>query len=172
MDHFAKEDDELFTAIAKGELHRNFQGYTTKSGADLIGIGVTSIGNGVDYFAQNHKDLKLYEKALDNGELPIFKGYELSSDDIIRQDVIMELMSNFKIDIKRFEKEHKLNFFEYFPNVKNDLKEFEEDELLIISDNNIIVNETGSMLIRNIAMAFDAYLQKIPEEKRQFSKTV
>jgi oxygen-independent coproporphyrinogen-3 oxidase len=172
MDHFAKEDDELFTAINKGELHRNFQGYTTKHGADLIGIGVTSIGNGKDYFAQNHKDIKLYEAALDKGELPIFKGYELSKDDIVRQDVIMELMSNFKIDIKRFEKEHNLNFFEYFPNVKSDLKEFEDDYLLSISDDFIEVGETGSMLIRNIAMVFDAYLQKIPEEKRRFSKTV
>jgi oxygen-independent coproporphyrinogen-3 oxidase len=172
MDHFAKEDDELFTAIAKGELHRNFQGYTTKHGADLIGIGVTSIGNGVDYFAQNHKDLKLYEQDLDNGKLPILKGYQLSADDIIRQDVIMELMSNFKIDIKRFEREHNLNFFEYFPNLKADLKEFEDDYLLSINQDFIEVGETGSMLIRNIAMAFDAYLSKIPEDKRRFSKTV
>ena len=79
MDHFAKPDDELFKAIQKGELHRNFQGYTTKGGADLIGIGVTSIGDGVDYYAQNYKDLRQYEEALDEGKLPTFKGYNLSS---------------------------------------------------------------------------------------------
>ena len=101
MDHFAKPEDELFKAIKKGELHRNFQGYTTKGGADLIGIGVTSIGNGVDYYAQNFKDLNEWEEAIDNGNLPVFKGYRLSDDDQLRQYVIMELMSNFSLNIKR-----------------------------------------------------------------------
>jgi oxygen-independent coproporphyrinogen-3 oxidase len=172
MDHFAKEDDELFQAIEKGELHRNFQGYTTKGGSDLIGIGLTSIGNGVDYYAQNHKDMKLYEKALDDGKLPIFKGIILNQDDMIRQDVIMELMSNFKIDVKRFENNHQIEFYKYFDNVKSDLQELVNDNLVTITDESISVSETGTMLIRNIAMVFDAYLKKIPEDKRRFSKTV
>jgi oxygen-independent coproporphyrinogen-3 oxidase len=172
MDHFAKENDELFKAIEKGELHRNFQGYTTKGGSDLIGIGLTSIGNGKDYYAQNYKDMKPYEKALDEGRLPIFKGIILNQDDMIRQDVIMELMSNFKIDIKRFENSHNVEFFSYFDNIKSDLSEFVDDELVHISDEAIKVSETGTMLIRNIAMVFDAYLKKIPESKRRFSKTV
>jgi oxygen-independent coproporphyrinogen-3 oxidase len=172
MDHFAKENDELFKAIEKGQLHRNFQGYTTKGGADLIGIGLTSIGNGVDYYAQNHKDMKLYEKALDEGKLPIFKGIILNQDDIIRQNVIMELMSNFKIDIKRFENNFDIKFFEYFGNVKEDLKEFIDDGLVSIDDSSLDVSQTGTMLIRNIAMVFDAYLKKIPVEQRRFSKTV
>ncbi|PZP11570.1 MAG: oxygen-independent coproporphyrinogen III oxidase, partial [Aliarcobacter butzleri] len=92
MDHFAKPEDELFKAIEKGELHRNFQGYTTKGGADLIGIGLTSIGNGVDYYAQNFKELEPWENAIDNGDLPVYKGYRLSDDDMLRQFVIMELM--------------------------------------------------------------------------------
>lgn len=172
MDHFAKEDDELFKAINKGELHRNFQGYTTKGGADLIGIGLTSIGDGIDYYAQNHKDMKLYEEALDNGNLPIYKGIVLNQDDIIRQNVIMELMSNFKLDIARFEQTHSIKFFEYFPTVKDDLKEFVDDELVSIDDKHIYISDTGTMIIRNIAMVFDAYLKKIPEEQRRFSKTV
>jgi len=96
MDHFAKPDDELFKAIKKGELHRNFQGYTTKGGADLIGIGLTSIGEGAaDYYAQNFKDMNAYEAAIDAGKLPFERGVVLNEDDKIRQYVIMELMSNF-----------------------------------------------------------------------------
>ncbi len=74
MDHFAKPEDELFGAIEKGELHRNFQGYTTKGGANLVGIGLTSIGEGERYYAQNTKDMKVYEAALDAGKLPFERG--------------------------------------------------------------------------------------------------
>lgn len=172
MDHFAKPEDELFKAIEKGELHRNFQGYTTKGGADLIGIGLTSIGNGVDYYAQNFKELEPWENAIDNGNLPVYKGYRLSDDDMLRQFVIMELMSNFSLNIRRVEEEFKINFKEYFDDAIKALKEFEDAQLLKITDNKIEVSQTGSMLIRNICMPFDAYLNKIPEEKRRFSKTI
>ena len=172
MDHFAKPDDELFKAIKKGELHRNFQGYTTKGGADLIGIGVSSIGNGSNYYAQNFKDLKLYEQALDNAQLPIFKGYKLSQDDELRQFVIMELMSNFSLNIKRVEEKFNINFNKYFKDDLIQLDEFINADLISISNDNINVNQTGTMLIRNICMPFDAYLKKIPEEKRRFSKTI
>ncbi|RBQ26752.1 MULTISPECIES: oxygen-independent coproporphyrinogen III oxidase [Arcobacteraceae] len=172
MDHFAKPEDELFKAIEKGELHRNFQGYTTKGGADLIGIGLTSIGNGVDYYAQNFKDLDSWEKAIDNGDLPVFKGYKLSDDDILRQFVIMELMSNFSLNIERVEKEFKINFKDYFNDALLLLKEFEDAELIKINDEKIEIFPTGTMLIRNICMPFDAYLNKIPEDKRRFSKTI
>jgi oxygen-independent coproporphyrinogen-3 oxidase len=172
MDHFAKPEDELFQAIQKGELHRNFQGYTTKGGADLIGVGVTSIGDGVDYYVQNYKTLKEYEQSIDNGELPVFKGYALNDDDILRQYVIMELMSNFSLDIKRTEAQFQINFKEYFDDALNTLKEFEEAGLLTITEEKIEANETVAMLIRNIAMPFDAYLNNIPEDKRRFSKTI
>ena len=172
MDHFAKPEDELFKAIEKGELHRNFQGYTTKGGADLIGIGVTSIGDGVDYYVQNFKTLEEYEKALDSGNLPVFKGYNLNDDDILRQYVIMELMSNFSLDIQRCEEKFNINFQEYFKDALEALKEFEEAGLLSISPEKIQANSTGAMLIRNISMPFDAYLNNIPEDKRRFSKTI
>jgi len=172
MDHFAKPEDELFKAIEKGELHRNFQGYTTKGGADLIGIGVTSIGDGVDYYVQNFKDLPTYEETIDKGELPVFKGYKLNDDDILRQFVIMELMSNFSLDIKRVEKEFHINFKEYFDDALQALEEFVEAELVTITDDKIQVSQTGTMLIRNISMPFDAYLNNIPEDKRRFSKTI
>ena len=172
MDHFAKPEDELFKAIQKGELHRNFQGYTTKGGADLVGIGVTSIGDGVDYYAQNFKTLLEYEEAIDAGNLPVFKGYKLNDDDILRQFVIMELMSNFSLNIKRVEKKFNINFKDYFADAISALEEFVEAELVSINEDNITVSQTGTMLIRNISMPFDAYLNKIPEDKRRFSKTI
>ncbi len=172
MDHFAKPHDELFLAIEKGELHRNFQGYTTKGGADLIGIGITSIGEGVDYYAQNHKEMDSYERAIDAGKLPFERGIVLSEDDQIRQDVIMELMSNFKLDIKRFEASYQLSFKEYFSDALESLKEFEEAGLVRMSDESIEVSQTGTMLIRNIVMPFDAYMKAHSENTKTFSKTV
>ncbi len=172
MDHFAKPEDELFKAIEKGELHRNFQGYTTKGGADLIGIGLTSIGEGISHYVQNHKDMKSYEKAIDEGRLPVHRGIKLNHDDIIRKSVIMELMANFRLDINRIEEEFSIDFKEYFKDALNELKEFEKEDLLSIDDNFIKVSPTGTMLVRNIAMPFDAYLKKIPESKRRFSRTV
>ena len=172
MDHFAKPDDELFLAIEKGELHRNFQGYTTKGGADLIGIGLTSIGEGKSHYAQNHKDMKLYEDALDRGVLPIQRGIKLTKDDLISKAVIMELMSNFKLNIPRIEKEFGINFFDYFNESIKELKEFEENGLVTINKDEIKTNSTGAMLIRNISMVFDAYMHKFKDNKKSFSKTV
>ncbi len=172
MDHFAKPEDELFLAIEKGELHRNFQGYTTKGGADLIGVGLTSIGEGVSHYVQNIKDMRAYEKAIDEERLPVQRGIKLNEDDILRKSVIMELMANFKLDIKRVEKEFDVNFKEYFSDALKELEEFEKEDLISIDENHIKVSQTGTMLIRNIAMPFDAYLKKIPESKRRFSKTV
>ena len=172
MDHFAKPEDELFKAIKKGELHRNFQGYTTKGGADLIGVGLTSIGEGIAHYAQNFKDMREYEEAIDAGKLPFERGVVLNDDDQIRQFVIMELMSNFKLDIKRFEKLFNIEFKTYFGDAIEALKPFEEDELLTIDDDFIKCSETGTLLIRNIAMPFDAYMKKHATNAKTFSKTV
>jgi oxygen-independent coproporphyrinogen-3 oxidase len=172
MDHFAKPEDELFGAIEKGELHRNFQGYTTKGGANLVGIGLTSIGEGERYYAQNTKDMKVYEDALDNGKLPFERGVVLSDDDFLRKSVIMELMANFSIDMKRVEKEHKIDFKSYFADALEALQEFVDADLVTITDDKITVSTTGTLLIRNIAMPFDAYMKKYGESKKSFSKTV
>ncbi|MDP1784090.1 MAG: oxygen-independent coproporphyrinogen III oxidase [Sulfuricurvum sp.] len=172
MDHFAKPEDELFLAIEKGELHRNFQGYTTKGGADLIGIGLTSIGEGADYYAQNVKDMELYEAAIDAEKLPYERGVALSVDDRIRQYVIMELMSNFKLDIERFESLFGVNFATYFGAALESLKPFQDEELLKITPKTIECSPTGTLLIRNIAMAFDAYMHVHASSDKTFSKTV
>jgi len=172
MDHFAKPEDELFKAIDKGELHRNFQGYTTKGGADLIGVGLTSIGEGVDSYNQNFKTMQEYEASIDNKKLPFERGVVLSEDDQIRQYVIMELMSNFKLDIKRFEKLFSIKFHEYFADAVEELKVFVDEDLLSINDEFIVCSETGTLLIRNIAMPFDAYMKRHALNKKTFSKTV
>ncbi|MDO9267194.1 MAG: oxygen-independent coproporphyrinogen III oxidase [Sulfurimonas sp.] len=172
MDHFAKPEDELFKAIEKGELHRNFQGYTTKGGADLIGVGLTSIGEGIGHYAQNFKEMRDYEEAIDAGKLPFERGIALNEDDIIRQYVIMELMSNFKLDIKRFEKLFNIEFKKYFADAIEALKPFVADELLSMSDDFIECSQTGTLLIRNIAMPFDAYMKKHAASSKTFSKTV
>ncbi|ARU47667.1 oxygen-independent coproporphyrinogen III oxidase [Sulfurospirillum diekertiae] len=174
MDHFAKPDDELFLAIEKGELHRNFQGYTTKGGADLIGIGLTSIGEGLKHYVQNFKEMDAYEKAIDAGVLPVHRGLTLNEDDVLRKAVIMEMMSNFKLNIAGIEAQFGIDFFDYFADAVAALAPFEQEELVIVDRvaKKILVNTTGTLLIRNIVMPFDAYLQKIPEDKRRFSKTV
>ncbi len=174
MDHFAKPDDELFLAIEKGELHRNFQGYTTKGGADLIGVGLTSIGEGLAHYVQNFKEMDDYEKAIDEGHLPVHRGLVLSDEDRLRKAVIMEMMSNFKLNILGIEKEFKIDFFDYFDDAIQALAPFVEEGLVSIDtiEKRILVSATGTLLIRNIVMPFDAYLQKTPEEQRRFSKTV
>ena len=172
MDHFAKPEDELFGAIEKGELHRNFQGYTTKGGANLVGIGLTSIGEGSHYYAQNTKDMHTYEAALDAGKLPFERGVVLSEDDYLRKAVIMELMANFHIDIKRVEREFGIVFNDYFADAIEALQEFVEADLMSIDENEIRVSMTGTLLIRNIAMPFDVYMKKYAQSKKAFSKTV
>lgn len=172
MDHFAKPEDELFLAIKKGELHRNFQGYTTKGGADMVGIGLTSIGEGENYYVQNFKTLPEYEAAIDSGNLPAFRGIALNEDDRIRKALIMELMSNFKLDIPRFSERFKIDFHSYFADDLPGLDEFQEAGLLERDEKKITILPTGTLLIRNIVMPFDAHLKQTPETARRFSKTV
>ena len=170
MDHFAKPSDELFKALEEGSLHRNFQGYTTKSGAQLIGVGLTSIGEGKNYYAQNFKDMPSYEAAIDNALLPFEKGIELDFDDELRKAVIMSLMANFSLDIKKIEREFGIDFKQYF---KQDLSELESyKDFISLDENTLKISDTGVLLIRNITMCFDAYLKNLSEDKKVFSKTV
>ncbi len=170
MDHFAKPNDELFRALKNGSLHRNFQGYTTKGGADLLGVGLTSIGEGQRHYAQNFKDMQSYENAIDRGLLPFERGVLLNSDDELRKAVIMQLMANFALDITKIEREFGVNFFEYFDEDLQDLKEY--SDFYELTKTKLKVNETGVLLIRNLAMCFDKYMKSISEDKKVFSKTV
>lgn len=172
MDHFAKPDDELFKSIQKGQLQRNFQGYSTQGGTQTIGIGLTSIGGGDSYYAQNYKDLQRYQNALDNGRLPFAKGIGLSFDDRVRKAVIMQLMSNFKLEFNAINTRFQIDFKEYFKSALEELKPLQEAGLVFVSESGIEVSQTGALLIRNIAMPFDAYLKKFNTNQKVFSKTI
>jgi oxygen-independent coproporphyrinogen-3 oxidase len=116
--------------------------------------------------------MKAYEAAIDEGRLPTERGVKLNDDDLIRQAVIMELMSNFKLNIPRIEKTYGINFNRYFKDAIEALQPFKEEELIMIDDKEIKASATGAMLIRNISMAFDAYLHKFKDSKKTFSKTI
>jgi oxygen-independent coproporphyrinogen-3 oxidase len=174
MDHFAKPNDELSIAQQEGQLHRNFQGYTTKPESDLIGFGVTSISMLNDVYVQNHKGLKDFYRAIDSDQLPIEKGVSLDRDDIIRRTIIMELMCQFELSPEEIENKYHLgfdlDFEEYFSQEKFQLHQLEIDGLIRLSPNHIEVTPAGRLLIRNIASVFDTYLKQHNLER--FSKAV
>ncbi|WP_305862714.1 oxygen-independent coproporphyrinogen III oxidase [Helicobacter cholecystus] len=172
MDHFAKKDDELYYAKENGELRRNFQGYTTKGFSQTVGIGLTSISEGTNFYAQNHKDLHEYQKALDEGILPTSKGIWLSDEDRLRKEVIMQIMNNLYLDFSKIQEQFGIDFKSYFNTALNALKPYKEAGLLEIGENHLKATPTGGMLIRNIAMEFDGFLAKAPIGENKFSKTL
>jgi oxygen-independent coproporphyrinogen-3 oxidase len=159
MDHFAKPDDELAVAQREGTLYRNFQGYSTHSNCDLVGMGITSIGSVGNCYAQNIKGLDDYYRTIDAGKLPVFRGIRLSRDDELRRDVITRLICNFTLDFGAVEKQWDINFRDYFASELERLAGMVGDGLLEIRDSGIQVLPVGRMLIRNICMVFDAYLK-------------
>jgi len=171
MDHFAKPDNELAVAQREGTLYRNFQGYTTHAGADLFGLGMTGIGQFDRLYAQNLKGLPVYTERVHEGRLPIHAGYLLSDDDLIRRDVIMSLMCDFHLTKRVFEDRHGNVFDEFFHDVPDRLADLVDDGLVRITDDEIDARGEGMLIIRNIAMAFDAHLPKAGE-KPVFSRTV
>ncbi|MCS6957367.1 MAG: oxygen-independent coproporphyrinogen III oxidase [Aquificaceae bacterium] len=170
MDHFAKPEDELAQAQKDGTLWRNFQGYTTKKGVDLIGIGATSIGMLYDAYFQNYKTIREYYLAIDGGRLPIMRGCLLTQEDIIRREVIMELMCNFQCHFDKIEKMFGINFEEHFLSELEELKDMERDGLLKLEKKSIRALPEGRLLIRNIAMVFDQYIKAKKEQR--FSRTI
>ena len=162
MDHFARPDDELAVAQRAGTLYRNFQGYSTHADCDLVAMGATSISLMDNTYAQNLKDLPDYYARIDAGELAIFRGVTLSRDDEIRRDVIMKLMSNFELDFAALGRQWGIDFNDYFADALAALEEMEADGLLTLSADRLEVQPRGRLLIRNIAMVFDAYLNRKP----------
>ncbi|MDR9499315.1 MAG: oxygen-independent coproporphyrinogen III oxidase [Hydrogenovibrio sp.] len=170
MDHFAKPDDELAVAQREETLYRNFQGYSTHAECDLIGMGATSISLLNNTYAQNHKSLNDYYAAIDSGELAVFRGVTLSEDDELRRDVITRLMSHFHLNFERLSQQWGIVFSEYFAKELENLAPMVEDGLITLSDSDIYVTAAGRLLIRNICMVFDAYMQdKLPN---RFSKVI
>ncbi|KXX64487.1 oxygen-independent coproporphyrinogen III oxidase [Marichromatium gracile] len=158
MDHFARPDDELAIAQQAGTLYRNFQGYSTHADCDLIGIGVTSIGKVDNTYGQNQRELDEYYAAIDAGRLPVFRGIELTRDDIIRRDVITRLICNFVLDIPAVEAAWDIDFKTYFADALDKLQVMVEDGLVELDAERIRILPRGRLLVRNICMTFDAYL--------------
>jgi oxygen-independent coproporphyrinogen III oxidase len=158
MDHFARPDDELAVAQRAGTLYRNFQGYSTHADCDLIGIGVTSIGKVDNTYGQNRRELEEYYADIDAGRLAVFRGIELNQDDLIRRDVITQLICHFQLDRRAIEARWGLQFSDYFADGLAKLKGMAEDGLVELSPDMIRILPRGRLLVRNICMAFDAYL--------------
>ncbi len=170
MDHFAKPDDELAIAQREGTLYRNFQGYSTHSDCDLIGLGVTSIGMVGNTYSQNEKDIERYYQKIDANQLPIFRGMELSDDDQLRRDVITQLICLFSLDITALEKQYSIRFKEYFSIEQDELAQLEKDGLIEYDAQKITVLPAGRFLIRNICMSFDKYMRN--KKDVRFSKVI
>lgn len=171
MDHFAKPTDELAIAQREGHLHRNFQGYTTKGNCDLLGLGVSSISAIGNSFSQNIKDLMPYYQAIEAQGHALAKGVTLSQDDIIRGDVIRELMCNYYLDKDKINQKYGINFNQYFAQDLPLLNTFINDELVENSENFIAVSQKARLLIRTICMSFDAYMKQYINQQR-FSRVI
>ena len=173
MDHFALPGDELAVAQRRGRLQRNFMGYTVRAGADMIGFGVSAIGDVRGALAQNEKKLVHYYRMLDEGRLPIARGYQRTADDEIRRDVIHDLMCNFVVDRKAIETRHGIVFGEYLRESLDKLAPFVADGMCQIDDAAVRAMGLGQVFVRNLAMCFDAHLDgKLAAKDPLFSRTV
>ena len=158
MDHFALPDDELAVAKHQGRLHRNFQGYTTMSDVDLIGLGVSSIGRAGTRYVQNHKEVSAYQQAVAHGEFAVERGIRLTRDDLLRRSVIMALMCQGRVEFESIELAHLINFREAFGPELQTLTAWEEQGMLRLESDAIEVTDLGWYGVRAMAMVFDRHL--------------
>ncbi|HEX7012743.1 MAG TPA: oxygen-independent coproporphyrinogen III oxidase [Steroidobacteraceae bacterium] len=160
MDHFALPEDDLARAQAAGTLQRNFMGYTTHADCDLVGLGMSAISHIGDSFSQNARLLEQWEIALDQGRLPVWRGRSLDHDDVVRADVIQQLMCQAGVDIAAIERRHEIEFPVYFADSLERLRPLVADGLVSVDDRRITATSRGRLLLRIIAMCFDRYLHE------------
>jgi oxygen-independent coproporphyrinogen-3 oxidase len=170
MDHFAKAGDELAVAQKQKTLQRNFQGYSTRGGADIYAFGMSSISQAEGLYWQNHKELPEYYGALNAGKLPVHRGYLMTKEDGIRRTTIMRLMCDLGLDYAHMSRLLNLDFAQHFAAEIESLDDMEADGLLVKIPEGILVTDLGRLLIRNIAMRFDAYASTRKENR--FSRTI
>ena len=170
MDHFARADDELALAQHRKTLQRNFQGYSTRGGADIYAFGMSSISQTDALYWQNHKELPAYYEALNADRLPVARGYRLTEDDRRRREIIMRLMCDLSLDYAAMSDRLGLDFPVAFAAELEGLSELENDGLIRRTAAGLEVTPVGRLFIRNIAMQFDAHLLK--ETVRRYSRTV
>jgi oxygen-independent coproporphyrinogen III oxidase len=167
LDHFALATDSMYDSFQKGNLHRNFMGYTSSKTQLMIGLGVSSISDSWYSFAQNEKTIEDYYKKLDANELPVFRGHILTDEDLIIRKHILNLMCQFETSWK-----NDSDFFPELPEIINQLHEMENDGLVEISSQSIQVTKKGKPFVRNICMAFDLRLKRNLPQTELFSMTV
>ena len=174
MDHFALPDDELALAQARGGLHRNFMGYTTHADSDLVGLGVSAISHIGNSFSQNPRDLPSWEIALDEGRLPVFRGMRMDEDDEIRADLVQSLMCQGEVRVRAFQERHGIGFAEYFADDLQRLWPLADDGLVEVGPEAIRATPRGRLLLRNIAMCFDRYLDResVIDARPRFSRAI
>ncbi len=172
MDHFALPEDELARAYDEGTMQRNFMGFTTRAGADLVGMGVSAISSIDGLDTQNVKKLPAYERALAAGEFPVERGLALSGEDLLRREVIMAIMCRDRIEKRRIERAFGISFDEHFAGELGQLEPLVADELLTVAGDEIALTFLGRLFARNIAMVFDEYLQKPNAKQATYSRTL
>jgi len=173
MDHFALPDDELAVAQRAGRLQRNFMGYTVRSGADMLGFGVSAIGDVRGALVQVEKKLVPYYRLLDEGRLPVARGYQRTADDELRRQIIHDLMCNFRVDRRAIEARHGIVFEDHLRASLAKLAPFVTDGMCEIDDAGLRAVGLGQVFVRNLAMCFDAHLDaKLAAKDPVFSRTV
>jgi oxygen-independent coproporphyrinogen-3 oxidase len=173
MDHFARPGDELAVAQRNRTLHRNFQGYTTKAGADLYGMGVSAISSIGGAYAQNRREVPAYQQTIGTRGIATMRGYRLSEDDLLRRAVIGRLLCHTVIPKHEIERDFSIHFDEYFAPELQRLEEARDEGLVVLDPEEIRVTPLGRIFIRNVAMAFDRYLHEQQMDQRPlFSKTL
>jgi oxygen-independent coproporphyrinogen-3 oxidase len=169
MDHFALPEDELIRALKSRTLTRNFMGYTTRRGLDLIGIGASSISAVGATYAQNEKEVRKY---MEKAETQTWvKTLLLSNEDLLRRELIIDLFCNFYLDISELEKKFGINFQEHFASELKELEGMQQDGLIQIARDYLKVTDMGRFFIRNICMTFDQYLKK-DDARVRYSQTI
>ncbi len=166
MDHFALPGDALAVAQQQGRLTRNFQGYSTHAECDLLALGVSSIGQIGPAYSQNYRDLDRYYASIDQGVLPVMRGLELDADDLVRRAVIHALMCQFTLFKPAIESSYLIDFNQYFEKELQALQALAQCALVRLDDEQIEVTPAGRMLVRNVCMVFDKYLQRGQAQQR------
>ncbi|MDF1763433.1 MAG: oxygen-independent coproporphyrinogen III oxidase [Oleibacter sp.] len=163
MDHFALPTDPLAIAFRNNTMQRNFQGYSTHAGCDLVGMGVSAISHVNGCYSQNSTSIKAYSESISHNRLPVARGFSLTHDDMIRADVIQRLMCQGSIHPVEISRTYDIIFEQYFYSELDILKGFVSDGILTVQDNGWQVTDIGRYFLRSIAMVFDASLPKVQQ---------
>jgi oxygen-independent coproporphyrinogen III oxidase len=171
MDHFAKPGDDLAVAQRQGRLTRNFQGYSSSGDSDIVGLGVSAIGKVGPIYSQNVKTLEEYYARLENGEIPVMRGIELTPDDLARRTVIQALACHFTVSKEAISIAHLIDFDSYFAAELAELEGMEKESLVALDDEWITVTPRGRLLVRAVCAVFDRYL-RADRDRARYSKII